>query len=326
MTAPTIDTSAIVFLSGKHDPPTAEALAGLLGTDGPPDLSGIKACVMEWEYLIDCLERGIPIDKIIAGWTDHPPCTPPSITNALIAFNDRCGSDNERRGRLLKQVLDDVRRVSAGSKALEQRRLWAMTDWGIRLATPKLLRATCLESLTTWADKLEKLPPITSDKKLGQAKQVIYDCREAAWNERSRALARLRADAAAVADAAADAVADAVADAAADADAAAAAVAAADAAADAVAAADAAADAVAAKIFGTPPTEEFLRIVGVAKSAREAGGDYWAQYYATKKVASEVFAKKPELLVKGKLLAVRDEVDAEFALLIKRVCAMKDET
>ena len=285
---------ALVFEHGKHDDPAK------------------GYCAME-AY------------AMLAGEThsDHASCICPTVARMIRAYNDRV-RDKDRRTRVLKDLAFIVI-GTASTPEVARRREWMASDWGLRVAAPKILRLT--PSLGEWADKLEALAPITDNASQNEARSILYKARDAAWAKRSEAWQRVRAAAAAAADAVADAVAAAAAvaaavaladaDAAADAVAAAAAYAVADAvaAAAAVAAAVAVADAAAAAV-----APDLQRIIKAAQEAKAKGGNYYAQYDAARAVAEEVFAKRP---LRPAFLALRDELDAGFVDLVTRLAAVR---
>jgi hypothetical protein len=179
----TLDINSITIRHGKH--PAPEDLK---------DPEHIEACVMEFVYLRWALAKGLPVKQIIAGWTDHPPCSSGVLTDVLIVYNDRV-KDDVRRSNVLRQVFDDVSQTGGGSRALEERRRWALTDWSVRVATSKLLRAA---GMPEWAEKVEALAPITHSGTLDLARATLAACRDASWEKRRLAFASLRNMAAAV--------------------------------------------------------------------------------------------------------------------------------
>ena len=187
------DLSSIVVRHGSHEPP--ESLY---------DLAQVEACAMEHAYLRWAIREGLTVQQILAGWTDHPDCTCPSLAAIVIRFNDRCGEGpgaDERRSRVLGPILDLILGTKS-SPVVERRRVWMATDWGLRVATPKLLRLT--KSCAQWADRLAELPEITDERSLQAARNVAWVARDDAWRIRSAAWNNLRAtaDATATVDAA----------------------------------------------------------------------------------------------------------------------------
>src|SRR6185312_7301063 len=213
-------------------------------------------------------------------WTDSLDCACPSLRSAIIRFNDRCGdhpAGDERRTRILRPVLEVVA-GTRGSTALTERRGWVACDWGIRVATPRILSLTTLG--TEWAPKLAALAPIDGLQSLGASRELLAAFRRAAWARRDEAFARWRKAAESSikskkAEAAAAAEAAEAAEAAAEAAAAAAAAEAAEAA--AAAAAEAAAAAAAAAL---PPPPE---LVAIAQAVLEKGGGYYDAYWAVRR-------------------------------------------
>jgi hypothetical protein len=173
-----IDLSKIVIRSGNHVAPS-----------DPLDPTKVEACVMEWVYLTDCLERGVSVDRIIAGWSDRPPCSSPVVTRMLIRFNDMV-TDDQRRTRVLRQLIDVVRKSGGGSVDLESRRQWLAVDWSLRSATPSLLRIAGLE---TQAAALDALGEIRGRRDVIAARCVCSAAREAATALRRAKFETLRA-------------------------------------------------------------------------------------------------------------------------------------
>jgi hypothetical protein len=319
------DFSKVTIRHGNHRAPK-----------DPLNPENIEGCVMEWVYLRDCLERGVPVNEIIAGWTDRPPCSSPVVSSLLIRFNDRVrASDNERRTRVLLPLIDVVRGSGSGSQALEERRRWAACDWSLRVATPRLLRTA---GLVEQAATLECLPEIRGCSDLVAARgattaawNAASGLRRANWTKlrdivRTRMLENLppAADKKSIEEVAAVAVAVvAVAVAvAAEAEAAVAvavAVAAVAVAAVAVAAVAAVAEAVA---VAEASPEDLQRIASASADAYQKNRSYSEAYWAARKVAGEVFAVRPPKM-RPAFLALRDELDGEFVELIKQLCAMR---
>jgi hypothetical protein len=86
-----------------------------------------------------------------------------------------------------------------------------------------------------------------------------------------------------------------------------------------VAAAAVAAVAEVAEVAAVAADPDIRRIFDAAHAARKKGGDYYACRAAARKVADEIFVGR-----KGRFGQLRDELDAEFVDMVKRMIAVKD--
>jgi len=188
----TVDLDRIVIRHGSHDKQDAK------------DEGETKACIMEWAWILHARANGLDVRS---GWTDSPACTCSVIAAILRTYNDRIGRGQEgddRRTRVLRPLLPLIVGTSS-TEEVRNRRIYMASDWGIRVALPKLLRVTSFGAI---GDRLALLPQVVDEKTLGLARETLWAAHRELWAARDAAWVRLRnATAAAAAAAATDAAA-----------------------------------------------------------------------------------------------------------------------
>lgn len=186
--------------AGSHTAPSINQLI-------PRDPDKVECCVMERLYLEWCFERGAPLEEIVRGWTDSLPCVCSVLAGASRRGNDRFGTGPVADARREAVFTPELRKAligTAGSAALRRRRQFALADWSIRSALPRILGLST--SLASWGPKLAALQEITSDESRAAAYDTLWAMRNDAWRVRSAAwaefLRKYAAEAAAAAAAA----------------------------------------------------------------------------------------------------------------------------
>ena len=117
-------------------------------------------------------------------FSDNASCICPTIRVCTLRFNDRCGSDDTRRTRVLRPLLGVVV-GTRGSTELTRRRAWLGVDWAWREALPRILRLTPFG--VEWAPRLEALPEIVGAPSLAAAIRIVNSMRDAtrSWSTRT---------------------------------------------------------------------------------------------------------------------------------------------
>jgi len=100
--------------------------------------------------------------------SDHPQCVSPAIIRFLVSWNDSL-PDDATRDRLLKPLLALTLHTRT-TAADEQRRVWLMIDWLVRVHASEWL--VCA-GLNTCAGELRALPPLTSRYDAAAVRSII---------------------------------------------------------------------------------------------------------------------------------------------------------